>query len=209
MQRFRAALAPLARGQASQMSRRFFSAKPKHQDSSVLGRYATALFGASGSKLDAVWDDMSNLRSCLEASDFDLMVKSPGIQAKEKVACFEAIAKKGGFQDVSTNLLKLMVENRRIHELDKFIDVFEMFYRVEKGQVVCHVTSAKELTGDQKSQVADALKTRAKGAQTIVSYATNPAMMGGLAVKMGDQVLDFSVQSKLERLTNTLLEPVG
>ena len=36
--------------------------------------------------------------------------------------------------------------------------------------MVCHVTSAKELTGDQKSQVADALKTRAKGAQTIVHF---------------------------------------
>jgi len=207
MQRFRAALAPLARGQ---LSRRFFaSAKPKHQDSSVLGRYATALFGASGSKLDQVWEDMSSLRSCLEASDFELMVQSPGIPAKEKVACFEAIAKKGGYQDVSLNLLKLMVENRRIHELDKFIDAFEMFYRVEKGQVVCHVTSAKSLSADQKAMVADALKARAKGAQTIVSYAENPAMIGGLAVKMGDQVLDFSIQSKLERLTNTLLEPVG
>ena len=37
------------------------------------------------------------------------MVKSPGIQAKEKVACFEAIAKKGGFQDVSTNLLSTLI----------------------------------------------------------------------------------------------------
>ena len=42
----------------------------------------------------------------------------------------------------------------------------------------------------------------------MVSYRTNPALVGGLTVKMGEAVLDFSVNTRLERLTSKLMAPL-
>ena len=85
-----------------------------------------------------------------------------------------------------------LLENRRLNDLDKMVTAFEGFYRAELNQVVCQVTSAKELDSSAKSKVEGALKARAgSGAKLIVSYDTNPGIMGGLQVKMGEQVLDL------------------
>merc|ERR1719333_1283056 len=60
--------------------------KPKHEDGTLEGRYATALFMASGGKLDKVYQDMSGLRSMMEESkDFKLLVETPGIDPENKV----------------------------------------------------------------------------------------------------------------------------
>ena len=89
------------------------------------------------------------------------------------------------------------------------IDNFERFYRAEKGQIVCTVTSAKPLDDASRKKVENALLKRAgAGAELIVSYEENPAIKGGLSVKMGESVLDFTVATKLERLTAALLEPI-
>ena len=57
-------------------------------------------------------------------------------------------------------------------------------------------------------QVEAMLKARESGRELIVSYKTNAAIMGGIVVKMGESVLDFSVQSRLERLCTKLAAPV-
>lgn len=86
----------------------------------------------------------------------------------------------------------------------------QVFYRAEKGLVPCRVTSAAPLSSAQQSQVQKAMEQRAgKGATLIMDYATNPAMLGGLVVKMGEAVFDNSVATRLERLQTQLLVPLS
>merc|ERR1712194_632483 len=100
------------------------------------------------------------------------------------------------------NLFKTLLENRRFKDLKKVIDSFEAFYRAEKGQVTCSVQTVAELSGTQKKAVEASLQARAdKGAKLIVTYTTNPQLMGGMAVRMGEQVFDLSVATKVERLS--------
>lgn len=46
-----------------------------------------------------------------------------------------------------------LLENRRLSQLKKMVDNFEAFYRAEKGQVVCQVTSPAELSAPEKMKV--------------------------------------------------------
>eukprot|EP00933_Yihiella_yeosuensis_P005628 TRINITY_DN110175_c0_g1_i1.p1 TRINITY_DN110175_c0_g1~~TRINITY_DN110175_c0_g1_i1.p1 ORF type:complete len:232 (-),score=63.05 TRINITY_DN110175_c0_g1_i1:112-807(-) len=184
--------------------------KPKLEDGTLEGRYATALFMASSGKLDKVYNDMVNLRTMMdESKEFKLAVETPGIDPESKVAAFEAVCKKAGTEQSVVNFLKVLVENKRAHLLAKMIDLFENFYRAEKGLILCKVTSAEPLTSAQEGQVKSAMTQRAeKGATLIMEYNTNPALLGGLVVKMGEAVLDNSVATRLERLQTQLLQPV-
>merc|ERR1719221_1512463 len=144
-----------------------------------------------------------------ESPEFDLMVKTPGIDPDAKNAAIEAICSKTGSDPAVINFLKVLTENKRMILLPRMIDLFETFYRAEKGLVPCVVTSAEPLTTAQQGQVKAAMEARAeKGSTLIMEYNTNPALLGGLVVKFGEMVLDQSVSTRLECLTTRLLAPV-
>uniref|UniRef100_A0A7S4QDZ4 Uncharacterized protein n=1 Tax=Alexandrium monilatum TaxID=311494 RepID=A0A7S4QDZ4_9DINO len=193
--------APMWRLAPAAPSRAFAAAvakKPKMEDGTLEGRYATALFMAS-SNLDKTYSDLSALRSMMqESKEFKLMVETPGIDPESKVAAFESICQKATIDTSVLNFLKVLIENKRMHLLLRMIDLFEGFYRAEKGLVVCKVTSAQALSSTQKQQ----------GSTLLMEYSVNPALLGGLVVKFGEAVLDQSVSTRLERLTTQLMAPV-
>ncbi|CAE7206714.1 atpH [Symbiodinium natans] len=206
--------APTAMPATSVLASRCFAAaaakKPKMEDGTLEGRYATALFMASMDKLDKVYADLQGLREMMASSqEFKLAIETPGIEPESKVAAFEAVCTKAGIDGSVLNFLKVLVENKRAHLLSRMIDIFENFYRAEKNLVLCKVTSAAALSDAQKSQVKAAMQKRAEGSQLIMEYNTNPALLGGLVVKMGEAVLDNSVSTRLERLQTQLLAPVA
>ena len=197
---------------APQLTRSYAAAatKPKMEDGTLEGRYATALFMASKEKLDKVYEDLTGLRSMIaESQELKLAIETPGIEPESKVAAFEAICKKASIDAAVVNFLKVLVENKRAHLLLRLIDIFENFYRAEKGLLLCKVTSAAPLTSAQQDQVKSAMQKRAEGSKLIMEYNTNPALLGGLVVKMGEAVLDNSVSTRLERLQTQLLAPVA
>ena len=177
----------------------------------MANRYGTAMFNAakSAKTLDQVYADLGALRTLLQSdANFKLLVEAPGIQQRQRVASLEDICGKLKTDKLTVNFLNLLVENKRLNELKKIVDAFEVSYREEKGQVLCVVASAAELSEADKTKVEKALKQRAKDKQIILSFDTNPALMGGLLVKMGDAVFDFSVSSKIDRLESQLRAPV-
>jgi len=186
-------------------------AKPKMQDGTLEGRYATALFMASGGKLDKVYADLSVIRGMMvDSQDFRLFIETPGVNPELKVAALGDVCAKTGADPAILNFLRVLVENRRIAKLAKIIDLFEAFYRDDKGLVPCKVTSATPLSSAQMADVKKAMEKRAEqGSQLIMEYATNPAIMGGLVVKMGEAIIDNSVATRLERIQTQLLQPMN
>merc|ERR1719265_2985673 len=146
----------------------------------------------------------------MESADFKLMVESPGIDPEAKVEAMESICAQAGMDGAVVNFLKVLVENKRMNLLGKMIDLFEVFYRAEKGLIPCKVTSAAELSSYEMDEAKAAMEKRAEPGQTLImEFATNPAILGGLQVKMGEAVYDFSVSTKLERLQTQLLAPLS
>jgi len=184
----------------------------KYEDLSLEGRYSGALMQVCKEKnnIDEVFSDLDMLRSAYnDSKDFKLFIDSPAISPKDKTAVLTDMSKKYSWDGVTVNYLKTLLENKRLSSLQRMVDNFEMFYRHEKGQVMVNVVSAKKLSQDEQKKVESALSARAnKGSQLIVNYSVNDGILGGLIVKMGEQVLDFSVNSRLERLTARLVQPL-
>merc|ERR1711862_627839 len=116
-----------------------------------------------------------------ESEEFKLMLQTPSIEPAVKVAVLETICTKAGTDASVTNFLKVLVENRRLLGLSRMIELYESFYRAEKGLVPCEVTSAKELSDAEKMQVKNAMQSRAEAGSTLImEYKVNPILLGGL-----------------------------
>merc|ERR1712232_265782 len=143
-----------------------------------------------------------------ETPQFKLLIETPGISGDVKIKALDAVYKKTGADPAILNFMKVLIENKRLGKLSRMIDLYENFYRAEKGLVLCKVTSAEALTPKQQKEVKAAMEKRAeKGSTLIMEYTTNPAILGGLLVKFGEAVYDQTVATKLERLQTQLLAP--
>ncbi|CAK0909845.1 unnamed protein product [Prorocentrum cordatum] len=184
--------------------------KPKVEDGTLEGRYATALFMATSDRSEKVYQDLVGIRDMMkESPQFKLLIETPGIEGDAKVKALDAIVQKIKADPAILNFMKVLIENKRLYLLSRMIDLYETFYRAEKGLVLCKVTSAEALTSKQQAAVKAAMEKRAeKGSTLLMEYTTNPAILGGLVVKMGEAVLDQSVSTRLERLQTQLLAPV-
>merc|ERR1719456_94039 len=113
-----------------------------------------------------------------ESPDMELMVKTPGIDPESKIAAIEGICASAGTDSAVVNFLKVLVENKRLKLLPRMIDLYEIFYRAERGLVPCVVTSASPLSASQQSQVQEAMQQRAgAGATLIMDFTTNPLIL--------------------------------
>merc|ERR1719263_850489 len=91
---------------------RAFAAKPKVEDGTLEGRYATALFMATGNKLDKVYQDLAALRSMIQESpDLKLMVETPGIDPDSKVKAIRGVCQSSGIDETVENFMKVLIEN--------------------------------------------------------------------------------------------------
>jgi ATP synthase F1 delta subunit len=170
-----------------------------------------ALFNSAkpAGKLDKVFADLESIRNvALTESSFKLFLETPGIKKEQKQNVVDDICKATKADGLTKNFLSLLLENRRLADLTKIIDTFEGIYRKELGQVSCAVTSAVDLTNAQRKLVEDAISTRMKGKKLVVAFDVSQSILGGLVVKIEDQVLDFSVSAKVDRLRSQLLQPL-
>ena len=76
-----------------------------------------------------------------------------------------------------------------------FLDQLAM----RRGEITAEVTSATELTAAQREALSDQLK-RLAGGRVTVHVTVDPAILGGLVVRLGSRMVDYSLSSKLSRL---------
>ncbi len=180
--------------------------------SQSLSRYALALFNAAKptGKLEKIYQDMDAIRK-LATSDasFKLFLETPGIRTDQKQNVIEDICKAVKAEGISKNFISLLIENKRLASFVHIIEMFEEYYRKDLGQILCTVTSAVEITNAQRKLVEEAISARMNSNKLVVSYEVSPSILGGLVVKVEDQVFDQSVSSKLDRLKTQLLQPLA
>jgi F-type H+-transporting ATPase subunit delta len=176
---------------------------------SVAGRYANALFDLASEhrQLAEVEADMTTLARLLAGSD-DLrrMVRSPVFSAEEQGHAIAAIAEKAALSPLGGNFLKLLARNRRLFAVDDIIKAFRHILARHRGEVNADVTSAHPLTEAQMVALEDAIKATAGGKKIKINAHVDPALLGGLVVKMGSRMIDSSLRTKLDTLKMRMKE---
>ena len=170
--------------------------------------YAQALFDiAQGDKsLDVVEQGLvsiSNLAS--ESADFSRFLRSPVISAEAKSGAVAAILGKAQVNPTVANFVRVVAANGRLFALPQIIKSFRDLAAKERGEVSADVTSAVPLTKAQLASLATTLKARI-GKTVTLNEHVDPSLIGGLQVKVGSQMIDSSLKTKLTAMKIAMKE---
>ena len=173
---------------------------------SLSGRYALALFELANEqkKLEAVGKDLAAVRQALgESDEFKALTTSPLVGREEAVKAVEATAEAMNLDRITANFLGVLAKNRRLAQLPNVIRAFNTLSARHRGEITAEVTSAHSLDDAQLDAIRQNLRTR-MGRDIAVDLNVDPAILGGLVVKIGSQMIDGSIRTKLNTLATAM-----
>jgi F-type H+-transporting ATPase subunit delta len=173
---------------------------------SLAGRYALALFelARESNALETVAGSLATLkRAIAESTDLRALLASPLIARTAAIRAIAAVAGALELDATTTRMLGVLAQNRRLTQLGAVIRAFETLHSAHKGETRAEVTSAFALTKTQQTALAKQLKART-GRDMALDLAVDPRIMGGLVVKLGSQMIDSSIRTKLNTLAQAM-----
>jgi len=165
-------------------------------------RYAQALFDLSVETggLNAVEADLKSLETMRAGSaDLRSLLSSPKFSAEDKARGLAALADKADLSATTRKFLGLLAANRRTLALGDIIRAFHRLAAARRGAVSAQVVTAVPLTDAQTAGLAAALRT-ALGKDPQIETRVDPAILGGVKVRVGSRLYDASLKSKLDSL---------
>lgn len=101
------------------------------------------------------------------------------------------------------NFIKVMAQNERLLVLPQVLEQFIALKADFEQEISVDVTSAVEVTAEQKTTLSAALEKRL-ARKVKLNCTVDVSIVSGLVIKAGDMVIDGSVKGKLNRLATTL-----
>lgn len=169
---------------------------------SLAGRYATALFGLARdeNQIDAVTRSLSRVEAAMtESTDFKTLVTSPLIGRADAARAVRALTSTLGLDPLTAKFLGVLADNGRLGELKPIIKTVRKLAANDRGETTAEVTSAHPLNDDQVARLKSNLKARV-GRDVAVDAKVDPELLGGLVVRLGSQMIDASIRTKLNNL---------
>jgi F-type H+-transporting ATPase subunit delta len=176
--------------------------------SGVAGRYATALFelALESDAIDSVRADLAGFQALLaESPELTRLVRSPVFTADVQEKALAAVLEKAEIGGIAANFLKVVAGNRRLFAAGDIIKGFGALVARHKGEVTAEVTVAEPLSDARLAEMKDALNA-VTGKDVMVDVKVDPAIIGGLVVKLGSRMIDTSLRSKLQALKHAMKE---
>ncbi len=123
------------------------------------------------------------------------LLHSPSISKEEKLNLIEN-AFDGRVNMHVVSFLKLLCENNRISEIFSCFDAYEKLYNEVKRVIVAKITSAIELTDDEKAKIKARLEKKF-GYKVELECKVNEKILGGIIIETEDTVMDGSLKRKM------------
>lgn len=171
--------------------------------SGLAHRYATALFElAEGEKsLDRTAEELRQLAAMIDASeDLRRLIRSPVISREDQQKAAAAVLEAAEISPLVQKFVGLVAANRRLFALPGMIVAYQQMMADRRGETVAEVVAAQALSPEQLNAVTAVLK-KAVGTDVALSTRVDPQLLGGLIVKVGSRMIDFSLSTKLKRLS--------
>jgi len=173
---------------------------------SLGGRYALALFelARESNGIDVVEASLSRVRDALAGSeDFRRLTTSPVVARGQAAKAMLATADELGVDPTTRNLLGVLAENRRLGQLPQIVRAFRQLAARHRGETSAEVTSAYPLDAGQVDQLRQQLRQRV-GRDVSVDLSVDPQLLGGLVVRIGSQMIDSSIRTRLNSLAHAM-----
>jgi len=177
--------------------------------SGVAGRYARALFelALEAKSVDGVKADIEKFAAMIAASpDLTRLVRSPVFGAEERSRALAAVLTKAGIGGLTSNFLMFVTANRRLFGVGEMIRDFRKLVAKWKGEVTAEVTAAETLSDAHLEALKSALKSITGEQAVDLHVKIDPAIIGGLMVKLGSRMVDSSLRTKLNAIKHAMKE---
>jgi F-type H+-transporting ATPase subunit delta len=172
----------------------------------VGARYAQALYelAEQDNAVAAVEGDLNGLEGLrAESADFRRLLASPAIGHEDKAKGVLAIADAAGVSPLTRKVLGLLGANGRVAALPAMTIAFKRIAADKRGTIAAEVVTAVPLTLNQRDGVAAALR-QALGRDPEITTRVDPAILGGLRVKVGSRLFDASLKTRLDHMRYAL-----
>ncbi|AGH48710.1 MULTISPECIES: F0F1 ATP synthase subunit delta [Sphingomonadales] len=173
---------------------------------SLAGRYAIALFelARDENRLDVVSASLATLKQALaDSAELRELTTSPMVSRYDANNAVEAVAVALKLDPLTTNFLGVLATNRRLAQTGAAIRAFGQILAQYRGETTAEVTSAHPLSDAQVEELKATLKAQI-GRDVAVNLHVDPAILGGLIVKVGSRQVDGSIRTKLNTLATAM-----
>lgn len=167
-------------------------------------RYSHALFesGMETGKLDTFLGQMKDIAAVFsEHKELTEFLNHPNVKADEKQKVMDEVFK--GYEAEILKLLMLLVEHGRTNEIGVVYEDLRNSVFDHKGIKMANAITAVPMHTDEIEALRDKLSAK-YGKKFEIENTIEPEMLGGVYLKIGDEVVDGSVRGQLERMRKEL-----
>jgi F-type H+-transporting ATPase subunit delta len=178
----------------------------------IPGRYAGGLLSLADDLRqqgdEGVYDRLAGALAALEtlyaeSAEFRSVVDDPRIGRDAQMQAVMAVAESAGLDRTVRNFLGVIVANRRLSLLPRILAAFRAQLAARRGEETAEVISAVPLS-EAQARAVEASLIRAGHARVRIAPRVDPAILGGLVVKIGSRLYDSSIRSRLQRLSQAM-----
>lgn len=170
--------------------------------------YGEALFelAVEENKVDVFEQEISAILDILNQNpDFVQLLNHPKIAKEEKLQVVKEVFG-GKVEKEILGFLNIIVAKERNKDLIAIMEYFLDEVKAMKGVGVCYVTTPTELKDAQKEAIVKKLLETTSFKQMEMHYSIDEKLIGGMVIRIGDRVVDSSIQTKLSNLEAQLLK---
>ena len=175
---------------------------------SAYNSYSKALYElAEESKiLDQMEDQVLALNNLIsESNDFISTIKNPTLKQEDQLDIISLISEKFGFNQLFKKFINFLIFKRRIFYIENILNDFLRICSNKRGEIEAKFISAKKLDSSEIDKIKSEL-SKNFGKNIKLNFKHDESIIGGLIVQVGSIMIDSSINSKLQKIQNKMIE---
>ena len=177
-------------------------------ESTVAERYAGALFelARESKSVDSIEQALDKFLGLIrESDDLRRLVLNPTFSVSEQEQGLSPILKAAGIDGPARDFLLVLAKNRRLFAVEHVIKAYKTLSAKSRGEIEAEVISATPLSEARTQDLIDTLRQKL-GKTPKLTATVDPKILGGLIVRVGSQMIDTSLRTKLKNLEEVIKE---
>ncbi len=155
-------------------------------------------------KLDTIWEEVRMTRQILsENPTFIKTICHPEITRQDQIELLDD-AFKGKVSDEVMGFFHVLADKKRLKELDAVLEYFDRSAKEYKKIGVVYVTVPMELTKAQQDKIRKRILEVSSYESLEMHVETDASLLGGMVIRIGDEILDNSIRSKMEHMARKI-----
>ncbi|MBF0447616.1 MAG: ATP synthase F1 subunit delta [Magnetococcales bacterium] len=175
-------------------------------DSTLAKRYASALaeLADEAGELEKVGGDLGRFVELIDMTPgLDALLTSPVADRADQHRILDLFFEQNKGTKVVGKFLRLLVDKRRISLIHHIVDLYNKGMAERSGRITVQISSARSLLKKQEEKLQASL-SEMTGKDVQLDLSTDEALLGGMVVRVGSVMMDYSVRCQLNRLKSQM-----